>query len=407
MTATSKARQSTARQGKSPSGQGGGARAQNNAIRAINEQLSGPVLDVYRSLLPDLASRSYDDILASPELVNGCLLIFEKQRSLFDALLKDSDGAPVPSDEAPLWCGRSVNDVRVLVIRTTAKKYFRTHGDHATDVSEHTGKADTRVNTSLLARLFELVASLWHGESAHVSGGKGQKAKRHKRADAFYETIAPHLLYRWQVPLIPYYATLPRSLVTEMGEGLLKLSRPEDLEFLLKIGRDSFNEAQHIAGDLTREMLDTDPRAAVGVSHAGRSEYERLLEGLHQTMGARFWTVFTSPALLDSLENKSTGDIVEMAGHLDRMGPEAVDSLVEFLQRPQIAPFLRTAESNLDTKTFEDIFGIPGQPRLARQFAQKAAQLRPEGDDVAEFEKRLSFVFKAYTTAPQDFAKGL
>jgi hypothetical protein len=331
--------------------------------------------------------------------------LFDRQRAPFADLLKNGQGVPVSDDDEPLWCGRSINDVRVLVIRTTAKKYFRTHGDRFHDIREHDTRPDSKVNVPMLERLFDLVTRLWHPQPARTKAPSRPKPK--SGADVFYEAMAPYLRHDWQLPLIPYYAALPKSLVRELGEGLLTMRRPEDLEFVLKIGRADFSEAQRITGDLTREMLDTDPRASAGIVHAGQAEYERLLGGLHEKMGARFWKVFAATDVLDSLQHKSTADIVEMASHLDRMSPDTVDSLVAFLQRPQIAPFLHVAEKVLQPKDFDAVFGIPGNPRLARIFAKKAAQLRLDPSDPNDFENRLPFIFQAYMTAPADFAKGL
>jgi len=377
---------------------------QAKSIHAVNEQLSGPVLEIYKRLLPDLNPMSYQDILASPELVYGCFLIFEKQRDLFLDLLKNEAGQPVSNDDEELWCGRTTNDVCVLVIRTSAKKYFRTHCDQFRDVSEIRQRPNSTVNAGLLERLFGLVSRMWHGMPAHQPAVQ-TKMKRKSGADVFYESIAPYIRHRWQVPLIPYYAALPQSLIEEVGEGLLSMQQPSDLEFLLRIGRKDFNEAQRLTGDLAREMLDTDPRAAKGVTHAGQAEYERLLNGLHEHMGARFWKVFTGMELLDSLENKNTADIVEMASHLDRVGPETVDSLIGSLQRPQIAPFLRVAETQLENKDFDAVFGMSGDPRLARTFAKRAAQLRLDPQDPDDFEKQLPFIFQAYKAAPASFAR--
>lgn len=378
---------------------------QNKTIHTINEQLSGPVLAAYRVLLPNLGTLEYQDILATPDLVNGCLLLFEKQRSHFQHLLVSEAGLPVTSDDEPLWCGRSIDEIRTLVIRTTAKKYFRTHGDRFHDVREYSAKPDTKINAGLLDRLFDLVSRLWQGQPLRPPPPKPKRGK--SGADRFYETLAPWLRHRWQVPLIPYYAALPRSLIEEMGEGILSLRRPEDLEFLLRIGRHDFNEAQNITGELSREMLDTDPRAAKGVTHAGAREYERLLGGLHHRMGARFWRVFTGVELLDSLRSKNTADIVEMASHLDRIGPESVDAMIDYLQRPQLSPFLKVAEDALSPADFDAIFGSPGDPRLARIFAQKAAQIKIDPDNPEDFEDKLPYIFHAYKTSPDDFAKSL
>lgn len=397
----SQARQSTAARAEAQ------RREQARVIHAINEALRGPVLDIYRTLLPQLGTLSYEDVLATPGLVDGCFRLFEKRRDTFAALLVSESGLPVSDDDTPLSCGRSVAEIRTLVVRTSAKKYFRTHGHRFSDVEEHKRRPDTKVNTSLLARLFELVASLWQGRDGRKTAPADAARKVRIKADQFYEAMAPYLRHDWQVSLIPYYATLPQTLVTEMGEGLLSLRRPEDLEFLLRIGRADFNEAQSITGELSREMLDTDPRAASGVTHVGAKEYERLLSGLHERMGGRFWKVFTATELLDSLGSKSTADIVEMATHLDRMGSDTVDYLVQFLQRPQIAPFLRVAETALGREIFDAVFGTPGDPKLARIFAQKAAQLRVDRDDPEDFGRKLTFIFQAYHTSPDDFAKTL
>ena len=376
-------------------------------IQTINEALRGPVMDIYRALLPDLGTLAYEEVLAKPSLVDGCFQLFDKRREAFAALLITDSGEPVTDDETPLRCGRSVADIRKLVVRTTAKKYLRTHGDRVRDVEEQKRRPDPKVNTSLLARLFDLVASLWQGRNSRKAASTDAARKARIKADQIYETMAPYLRHDWQVPLIPYYAALPRSLVAEMGEGLLSLRRPEDLEGLLRIGRADFNEAQNIAGDLSREMLDTEPRATGGVTHVGAQEYERLLGGLHERMGRRFWKIFASKDVLDSLGTKSTADIVEMAVHLDRMGSESVDYLVKFLQRPQIAPFLRVAETTLGPDIFDTVFGIPGDSKLARSFTQKAAQLRVDPEDPEDFDGKLVFIFQAYRTSPDDFSKTL
>jgi len=379
---------------------------QAEAIHAINGALRGPVLEIYKGLLPDLAPLSYEEALAMPNVVDGCLRLFEKRRDLFADLLVTKDGQPVADDQTPLQCGRSVDDIRLLVVRTSAKKYFRTHGDRFGDVEEHRKRPQTTVNPTLLGRLFDLVSQLWHGRDSGKAAAAPKPTPK-SGADRLYDAIAPYLRHDWQVALIPYYAALPMSLIPELGEGLLALRRPEDLERLLGIGRASFNEAQSITGPLAREMLDTDPRAAGGVTQAGTKEYERLLGGLYERMGRRFWAVFSGPDLLDSLRTKNTADIVEMAAHLDRMGSESVDFLVRFLQRPRIAPFLRVAEDQLGKKTFGDIFGEGGNTKLARVFAEKAAQIRADEDDDEDFTRKLTFIFEAYRASPDDFAKTL
>ena len=72
-----------------------GRAEQTRIIHTINEHLSGPVLAAYRVLLPSLDTLEYQDILANPELVNGCLLLFEKQRDQFQHLLVSESGLPV------------------------------------------------------------------------------------------------------------------------------------------------------------------------------------------------------------------------------------------------------------------------------------------------------------------------
>ncbi|MBB4267649.1 hypothetical protein [Roseospira visakhapatnamensis] len=396
-------------QDKRASHKGGQERAgQAHVIQTINETLRGPVLEIYRSLLPPLRTMDYEGILATPTLVDGCLRLFEKRRDLFAALLVTETGAPVTDDDTPLRCGRSVTDIRTLVVRTAAKKYFRAHGDRIHNADETKARAGGTVSASLVARLFDLVARLWPSRDGRKPASDPARKPTDKGgADRLYEAMAPYLRHPWQVPLIPYYVALPRTLVAEMGEGLLSLRRPDDLESLLRIGRADFNEAQAICGDLSREMLDTNPRAAQGVTRAGGKEYERLRSGLHAHMGPRFWTVFAELDVLDSLRTKSTADIVEMATHLDRIGSNSVDSLVKFLQRPQIAPFLRVADAVLGREVFDTVFGVPGNPKLARAFAQKAAQLRVDRDDPEDFDRKLTFVFQAYRTAPDEFAKAL
>ncbi|HLO78864.1 MAG TPA: hypothetical protein VK196_20595, partial [Magnetospirillum sp.] len=163
----------------------------NKAVRQITETLKGPVAAVYRALVPTFGDLDGDDFynaaMASPDLLHGLILIFRKRRDAFAHLLVDAQGRPVNDDFVRLKCGRCVHDIIAMLVRTHAKKHFRTVlGGDPNDVSSKAGK--------------------------------------------LYQAMNEYLIHEWQVPLVSHYAGLPVAKVRELGPMLLDLKTAAEVD---------------------------------------------------------------------------------------------------------------------------------------------------------------------------------
>ncbi len=165
----------------------------NKAVRQITDALKGPVADVFRTLVPTFGEMKgaafYDSVMASSDLLHGCLLIFRKRRDAFAHLLVDPRGRTVNDDFVRLRCGRNVHDIIAMIVRTHAKKHFR--------------------------------ATL---------GGDPNNPQT--KAGRLYQAMNEYLIHEWQVPLVPHYAPLPVSRVRELGPALLDLKTADEVQAL-------------------------------------------------------------------------------------------------------------------------------------------------------------------------------
>lgn len=163
----------------------------NDVVRVINDTLKGRVADIFRGLIPALAGLSgdefYETVMSNSELLHGCISIFQRNRAAFRTLLVDARGRPVNDDFVALRCGRSVHDITAMIVRTHAKRHFKS-----------------------------------------TLGGDPNDPK--SKAGALYLAINEYLIHDWQVSLVPHYAPLPLAKVQELGPRLLDVREPEILQ---------------------------------------------------------------------------------------------------------------------------------------------------------------------------------
>lgn len=363
--------------------------------------LKGPVAETLRKLIPTLAPLEdpYRTVMESPELLYGCLLVFRKQRGKFAEFLVDAEGRPVTDDTTPLSCGRSVEDIVGMIVRSGARAYAQKRFVDPAP-KPHVVEPHTR---SLLEKLAALVTGNWREEE------RPKPRPNRSYAEDFYEAIRDNLDQDWQVPLIPHYAELPAKLIRELGRGLTTLRNPEAIAALANIGRKNVDEARKIlSDDMMREMLDTQPLAAQGVAFLGKAKYEFMHGAVYGRMGARFWEMCKDVDRLEAMEDKNARDLNEMAAYLHIIGPETINRSIEKLQVYQLAVFLDTAWHVLGEREFTAVFGVPGKPALVKRFAEKAATFKLDPSDPgADFAARLPDIFKAYLLSPKGYEKGL
>jgi len=196
------------------------------ARRRVNAALRGPVVEVLAELLPEVARlpkrEAFDLIMSDCDLLHRCFRAFRARRRHFRLLLVDRGDRPVKGDNELLYCGRTLNQVVAMIVRSAAKRYFRWHLDPPPKA-----KAAPRTEMD--------VGSGWVGWLDHLfepppATSPAPPAPRDSPADRLYDAIKEYLLHDWQVPIIPQYARLTPDEVREMGPRLLDFHEPGQLE---------------------------------------------------------------------------------------------------------------------------------------------------------------------------------
>ncbi len=198
-------------------------------LEAVRTTLKTQVADILRLHVGPLATLPqhlvYDQVLDTPALLHECFHIFRGQPDLFRTVMVRPDKRPVTSDQEQLWCGRTVADVVRLIVRASAKRYFR-----ATLPPAPTPKAPRPVRLGLMERTairFGLKESPPPPRLLPPPLGP---------ADRLYGAFRQNLLFEWQVPLIPGYATLEPPTVHRLGSRILALREPGQIDILAAEG---------------------------------------------------------------------------------------------------------------------------------------------------------------------------
>jgi len=367
----------------------------------IIRTIKGPVMARLLEMVPAFAA--YDDpygtIMSTPDLLSACLQLVRTRREKFQEFLVDIAGNPVSTDDVPLRCGRSLDQIVGMVVRSGTKAYSdkrwgsNTGAVHKVPVNP--------VQKGLLDKLKELVGGKWSdSEVPKPSPTQG---------DRFYVAIKDHLDFDWQVPLIPYFAELPVKLINELGRGVTSLRTPDGIAALADIGRHSMDQARKIMSDsMMREMLDTQPLAAKGVAFLGKDRYEFLHGAVYEKMGENFWEMCVDCDRLEAMEIQNAKDLEQMAEWLHLISGDTITQIVTYLQFHQIPIFLGVAQERLGEQIFSEIFGPPGNKKLIKMFCEKVARTPLDlADPLEDLKRRLPDVFNAYLRSPVDFEKGL
>lgn len=203
-----------------------GIESHDEAVRRINLALQGPVLDILSRLVPGVAAlpreAALEVILDDVDLLYRCFVAFRTNLAQFRPLLVDARKRPVEDSATPLFCGRTLDDIEAMVVRTAAKRHFRHRIDHA-----HRGLRDPvpvarrRDRSGVFARLRALLV-----------GRPAPRVRPKSAGDMLYDALTPVLKHDWQLPLVPEYAQLPPILARRLGERLLDYRVPDDIRRL-------------------------------------------------------------------------------------------------------------------------------------------------------------------------------
>lgn len=338
------------------------------AVRQVNESLRGPVVDILGRFVPELRQlppgKAYERTLDDIGLLQRCFTAFRAQRDSFRAVLVDAQSRPVADDTVPLSCGRTLEQVVAMIVRTAAKRYFRRTLAPTARPAPPDARGRGPVPTPGLMR--RLAATL--GGRTPTETAPAAKPAR-SRADELYDAIKAHLLHDWQVPLVPSYADMSPSLARALGAKLLELRTPEDVR---RVVADP-DEAAKLFDIPADEAAASDPAAA---SAGRRDERVRLMDVLTPD-GRRLRVEALSAALLrpDVRGQLGAGPVgLRLTDGLRGVGGMPVKVLVAELglTAEQLAVFLLVAHETVGEEVFGRIFGQPGETDLVMRVTQKA-----------------------------------
>ncbi|EME69166.1 hypothetical protein H261_14845 [Paramagnetospirillum caucaseum] len=197
--------------------------------QTINRTLAGPVMAKLVDMVPDLAwvprGRELETALRDCDLLHRCFIAFRTHRASFRPLLVDGRGRPVDNDNTPLTCGRTVNQIISMIVRSAAKRHFRAR----LDCGFPPGRAE---------RLRRPEDVGWGGMLAWMSDRTDERRNRKGQSpgDLLYGAIRRYLLHDWQVPIIPQYARMTPPEVRALGSRILDFRDAAELAAWLEGG---------------------------------------------------------------------------------------------------------------------------------------------------------------------------
>jgi len=279
----------------------------------------------------------------STELLTGCLQIFQHQRSHFSALLVDERGREVHDDRVRLRCGRSVQDIVAMIVRTHAKRHFR--------------------------------AALGSDPNDPAS-----------RAGRLYLALRDYLLHDWQVPLVPHYAPLPVETVLRLGPGLLDLRDVEALRTLTPSAPPPVPApAPAVAAALPPPPPAPPPPAAPAAPPLPRLSPAAGAPARPSSPQEEFWwDALTDRTVAQILGNRSPSEMRELVAALAGVNDSVRSELFAGLSLTtfQAAICLATAYRVLGRNSFANLFGLPGKPdkivAIAKRLRERGAGSRSD-----------------------------
>jgi hypothetical protein len=397
--------------------------AQARIVRQINLTLEGPVAEVMAQLVPELKKLPRRGVLQcvldDPDLLDRCFKAFHANTDRFRQLLVDEHDVPVEQADALLACGRSLDDVVSMVVRTCAKRHFRKKLDGDTRPlkgSEHKPRAPK----GLMGKLMRLLSL----------SGSGQNTKR-SRGEILYDAMQEHLLHDWQVALVPEYSTLSPALVKRLGSRILDYKVPEDIRRLkenpselpvpstLPENIPSFLQPPSARADRTAAAEKPKPAALTGgdipaavhevkatgatAAPSGGDRRARIAEILtpdqKRLRSAAFTMTLLDPAVRAELPNAD--QTVRLTGLLAEVGGLPAKVLVGELglRMDQLAVMTLIIYDLMGEELFKRSFGIPGNLEYVTKFTDRAKAAGITQDTA--LSEIGAFVRKTFANAPR------
>ncbi|BAE50405.1 hypothetical protein [Paramagnetospirillum magneticum] len=399
--------------------------AQARIVRQINLTLEGPVAEVMAQLVPELKKLPRRGVLQcvldDPDLLDSCFKAFRANPERFRQLLVDKHDVPVEQADALLACGRSLDDVVAMVVRTCAKRHFRKRLDGDSRPLKGGERDAATANKGLLGKLMRL-----------LSRPTPSKAAKRSRGEVLYDAMQEHLVHDWQVALVPEYSTLSPALVKRLGKRILDYKVPEDIRrlkenpaelptpstlpetipsFLVppaaraepaKAG-DKPKAAAAISGGTVPAPVHEVKGAAAPAPAAGGDRRARIADILtpdgKRLRSAAFTMILLDPVVRAELPNAD--QTVRITGLLAEVGGLSTKMLVGELglRMDQLAVMTLVIYDLMGEEMFKRSFGIPGNLEYVSKYVERA-KAAGIGQDTSLGEIS-AFVRKTFANAPR------
>lgn len=318
-------------------------------IEAIRAALEGPVIEVMRHEIAELKHlarpAAYEAVMNDPKLLDHCLRLFRTRPELFAEVVVDRKQQPVVRDGAILACGRSLADAVALVVRASARRYFR-------------AKLDVRSRFAAPPPKVPLTKRLARGLGLAEDPAAKVKGKPPSRADALYRSIRDYLRFDWQVLLIPHYAPMTPALVADLGPRLLDIREVAELQALSA-------QASAPRDGRPRLLLDGAPRMMM----PGRDAIDAEI----------LWRVVQQMDLGRLFPNCDIPQVRRAVAQVSAMHAEVLKILLPVLGDDirRFAAFLLIAYTTLGEQRFKQDFCQSGQVHAVRKLSERLAGIEP------------------------------
>lgn len=324
------------------------------AIRRVNETLQGTVLGILAPMVPELRAlppeQAYTRTLDNLGLLQRCFAVFNARRDRFHPVLVDKANRPVVDSTTELACGRTLDQVVAMIVRSAAKRHFR----HV--LGRHRGSRPDR-------------HPLWRRGLVRLLGGRAPIAAHVAPlpaldpARALYEALKPNLRHDWQLALVPVYAAMTPLLARALGEKLLDLKDPA---LLRRVIADPDEAAKLF--ELPEQQRPV-PRDHTGFD---RTALARMLGANGRLDPAVFTVALRDPALRRELRD---GDRATTRP-LGLVGAMAAKLLVTELGLAprQLAALLLVAHDLIGPDQFSRFFGPAADAAVVMRMAQRGRQ---------------------------------
>ena len=332
------------------------------ARKEVVRQLRGPVALAFKGLMPELApfDDPYKAVMGNAELLDRCFKVFQTRRDAFAAFLVDAQGAAVSDDAARLACGRSINEVTGMAVRSGMRAFAEQHFGDAAKAAPVPGLAKTPAEAER-AGWIAAIAGMFR--QRNTSKGAPPPKPAPGGTAVFYPAIRDYLDFPWQVAFFPVYVEIPAELFQKLGHGITRLDNADKLRRLAQLANEDIAKAEQVMGDpaLAKEMLENNVLAAESVSQMSAAEFKMVHEALASLDVKQKWDIFANKltALLVGQDKRiSKADIAALASQLGILNEHAVRLMFDLeLGREQFASFLETAAKALGKALYTALFG--------------------------------------------------